>query len=100
MKKRQRKKNEKKYITIYVDEFNLITMTDEERKQAWDDYLKYRKKYAFRKRYKDLKTSKPLMYIFPPSQSMGSFISEISKRSRKGNQPGTTVYQNQNDFIT
>ncbi|MEK5358061.1 hypothetical protein [Paenibacillus sp. FSL L8-0709] len=38
MKKRQYKKNQKKYIPVIADEFNLMLMTDEEREQAWKGY--------------------------------------------------------------
>lgn len=55
MKKRQYKKNQKKYILVIADEFNLMLMTDEERKQAWKGYEEYRRRYAFRKKYSDLK---------------------------------------------
>lgn len=33
MKKRQRKKNQKKYLPIWADEANLLTMTEEEKKK-------------------------------------------------------------------
>jgi len=65
VKKRQRKKNKKKCIPIIADEFCLLTMTDEERQKALEEYRKFRQKFAFRKKYKDLKKSKPLIYYYP-----------------------------------
>lgn len=70
MKKRQRKKNEKKYITIIADEFNLLTMSDEEREKAYKDYMKFRQLYAFKKKYRDLKNAKHLIYYFPVGHSI------------------------------
>ncbi|MEK5183324.1 hypothetical protein [Paenibacillus sp. FSL P4-0288] len=83
MKKRQYKKNQKKYILVIADEFNLMLMTDEERKQAWKGYEEYRRRYAFRKKYSDLKKAKPLLYYFPFGKTAQTFLKDISKKSRK-----------------
>ncbi|CAK7051879.1 hypothetical protein [Tissierella sp.] len=64
MNKRQRKKRNKKYLPVIADEVNLISMSDEEYKNAIDGYKDFRKKYAYRKKYKNLK-GKVLIYVFP-----------------------------------
>lgn len=81
MKKRQRKKNEKKHIPTWADEFMLLTMSEEERRVAWENYNSFRKKFAFRKRYKDLKDAKVLVYYFPVGQL---FMRGPIDQSRKG----------------
>jgi len=83
MKKRQYKKNQKKFILVIADEFNLMLMTDEERKQAWNGFLEFRSRYAFRKKYSDLKRAKPLIYYFPFGKTAQTFLKDISMRSRK-----------------
>lgn len=69
MNKRQWKKKQGKYLPLFPDEYNLVSMTDAERKQAIDAFMAYREKYAFRKRYKDLKNDskngKTLFYSYP-----------------------------------
>lgn len=83
MNKRQRKKKEKKYLPIIADEFNLMTMTEEEREQAMKDYDKFREKYAFCKTYKQLKEGKPLRYYFPTGQQFTNSMRELSGVTRK-----------------
>lgn len=85
MRKRQRKKNEKKYLPVICDEFNLILMTAEEREEAWRQYESFRKKYAFRKRYKDLKKQRCIYFYMPMSKSVSAFFQSIAQRSRKNN---------------
>lgn len=80
MNKRQKKKLEKRKIYIFADEFNLLTMTDEEREKAWRDYKRFSKKYAFFKTYKEYKASKMkrLYYSFPVSESFNSKLQEVN----------------------
>lgn len=89
MKKRQGKKNQKKYFSIYADEYNLITMTEEEQKQAWNDYLKFREEHAYCKTYRQLKEFKKnnkrkmLLYHFPVGQKTSDLLQEISSIGRR-----------------
>jgi hypothetical protein len=55
MNKRQMKKKQKKYLPIIADESNLMTMTDSEKNKADEDFNKFRERYAFRKKYNDMK---------------------------------------------
>lgn len=96
MKKRQKKKNQKKYLLVLADEFNLMTMTPDELKKAEEDFNKYREKYAFRKKYKDLKNQKPLVYYYPPGDKMMKSIKDVSSSGRR--QSKTTVTQSLSDF--
>lgn len=102
MKKRQRKKNEKKYLPIFADEFALLTMTDEERKKAHEDYLKYRKRYAFRKKYNDLKRGKgrpkSITYFYPLGSKFVRSTNELARRTRKNYVPSLTVTQSLSDI--
>lgn len=82
MRKRQRKKNEKKYLTVMMDEFPLIMMTDEERKKAYDGYVAFRKRYAFRKKYKDLRQRKYLVYLPPMGRAMQETLTKIAQVGR------------------
>ncbi|WP_103109539.1 hypothetical protein [Brevibacillus reuszeri] len=84
MNKRQLKKNEKKYIPIIADEAILLTMTEDEQKRAFENYMMYRKKYAYRKKYKDLKNAKPLLYFYSLGNSGRQFSEKLGKRARKG----------------
>lgn len=78
MNKRQKKKKEKKYLLIIADEFNLLTMTEEEKKEAFKGYNRYRERFAYRKRYKDLKNDKPLQYYFPVGRNFSNAMSVLS----------------------
>lgn len=79
MNKRQRKKREKKYLPVIADEYNLLTMNEQEREEAWKEYYKFRKRYAFCKTYKELKEGKPLRYYFPCGEQYNKFISQLSR---------------------
>ncbi len=89
LKKRQRKKNENKYLPIYADEFNLLTMTEDEQKQAWNDYLKFREQHAYCKTYRRLKEFKQnnkrkmVFYQFPVGKKTSDFLQEISSIGRR-----------------
>lgn len=89
MKKRQRKKNLKKYLSIYADESNLLTMTEEEHKKAWSDYEKFIEQHAYCKTYRELKDFKKnnkrkiLFYQFPVGEKMSNYLQEISSLSRR-----------------
>lgn len=99
MKKRQKKKNQKKYLPIIADEFNLATMTSEEVEQAYKNYEEFRERYAFRKKYKDLKEGKPLYYAFPLGQKFSETLKEISFVGRSRNTGDTfTVTQRIDDL--
>lgn len=81
MNKRQRKKQEKKYLPIIADEGNLLTMTPRERMKAWSDYKKFREKYARKKRKKDLKEYESLRYYFPVGEEYANTINKLNKLS-------------------
>lgn len=94
MRKRQRKKNEKKYLPFYMDEVHLLFMTVEERKESMVKFLEMRKKWAFNKRYKDLKNSRKIYFHVPStSQKERDFLTNTMKRVRKSKSIvlGTTV---------
>lgn len=99
MKKRQKKKNQKKYLPIIADEVNLLTMTNEEREQAFKDYERFRERYVYRLKYKDLKEGKPLFYVFPAGAKFSNAIKEIYSVARRARKR-TTVIQSINDFIS
>lgn len=79
MNKRQKKKKEKKYLPILADEANLLTMTPEERKKAYSDYKRFREKYAYRKKYRDLKTGETLRYFYPTGKKFTEAFINFSK---------------------
>lgn len=85
-----------------ADEFNLLNMTDEEREEALKGYKNFVQKYAYRKKYKDLKERKILFYSFPLGKSSREWINSIvsiGRRTRKT--PNTaihTVTQSLDDF--
>jgi len=76
MNKRQLKKKQKKYLPIIADEYNLLTMTEEERQQAYKECDEYRKKYGYRKKYKDLKGNY-LNYYYPVGKEHQERMSRI-----------------------
>ena len=97
MKKRQRKKIQKRYFPIYGDEANLLTMTEEEQKKAWNDYLKFREKHTYCKTYRRVKEFykenklKMIFYQFPVGEKMSNYLQEISNIGRR--QPRYTATQ-------
>ena len=85
MNKRQRKKKEQKYLPIIADEFNMISWTEEEKKEELKKYDQFRERYAYRKKYKDLKHGTFLRYYYPPGQKQQDFfrIMQSFNRSNK-----------------
>lgn len=62
-------------------------MTIEERQIAYTEYLKHLEKYAFRKKYKDLKDQKHTLYYIPQVSKkerewIGN-VSDVGRRNRK-----------------
>lgn len=84
MNKRQRKKKKKKYLPVIADEHNLISMTDEERELAIKEYEKFVEKYAYRKKYKNLK-GKYLNYYYPVGKTARESLRKISELCSKKN---------------
>jgi len=80
--KRQRKKKQKKYLPVIADEFTLLTMTEEERNKAYKDFLNYRERFAYRKRYKDLKEKRTLTYAYPFGEKLANSLNAISNLAR------------------
>lgn len=99
MNKRQKKKKEKKYLPIIADEANLLTMTSEEREKAFDDYERFREKYAYRKKYKDLKEGEPLRYYFPIGNKYADEFKIMSDIARSKDQKFVTVTQSLDDLV-
>ena len=97
MKKRQLKKNQKKYLPILVDEMNLLTMTEEEQAKAWKDYLKFRERHGYCKSYRELKefnkrkTSRLLFYRFPVGEKTSEALKELSNLARRKGKQQITV---------
>ncbi|QQZ64528.1 hypothetical protein JI735_34395 (plasmid) [Paenibacillus sonchi] len=80
---------------MYADEFNWILMTPEEREAAVKDYSDARKLLA-RRRYRELKNMKPILYVFPSGKKTNEFLKSIAKRCR-GSRSYTTT-QSLQDF--
>lgn len=97
MNKRQIKKNNKKYIPIIADEVNLLTMTKEESEKALMEFNKFRERFAYRKKYKDLEEGRPLVYYFSPGEKVTTYLQEISNIARRSRKTSTVV-QNIKDF--
>lgn len=99
MNKRQRKKNQKKYLPIHADEFNLLTMTEDEQKVAWREYLQFRERYTYCKTYRKLKEFKKvnkgrmIYYQFSVGNQMSKFLQEISMFGRKESKHSVTITQ-------
>ncbi len=98
LNKRQKKKQRKHYLLIIADEANLLTMTEEERKKAYEDYKKFEERFAYRKKYKDLKEGKPLHYYFPFGETATSWMKELSMVARKPQHTSYVVTQSLDDF--
>lgn len=99
MNKRQKKKKQKKYLPIIADEFNLLTMTIEERNKADKEFDKFRERFAYRKKYKDLKEGKPLRYFYPPGQKFSNAIKDVSNLGAGGRTRKLyTATQSMDDF--
>lgn len=98
MNKRQEKKKEKKRVPVIADEFNLIGMTDEEREEALKGYKDFVKKYTYRKKYKDLKLRKYLVYPFPLGKASREWITNMMNIGRSNRKTPITVTQSLNDF--
>lgn len=96
MNKRHRKKREQKYLPVIADEVNFCTMTKEEIAQAIKDKEEYRKKYGYRKKYKDLK-GKCLIYYYPMGKEHRNWMLKVANRCRK--KSSYTITQSINDFV-
>lgn len=98
MNKRQKKKNEKKYLAVIADEARLLTMTYEELENAFADYKRFREKHAFQKKYKDLKEGKVLRYYYPVGKQFANTNQEFNSVTRSENSKFVTVTQNLSDL--
>ena len=97
MNKRQKKKKRKKYLPVIVDESPLWLMTDEERKLAIAEHDRYVEKYAYRKKYKNLK-GKYLTYHYPRGKTVGELTAKLVRQLRSTRIVPTVVVQNMSDF--
>lgn len=73
---------DRKCLLVIADEYPLILMSEEERAVAIKGFLEFRRQYAYRRKYKDLKSGKILRYFYP-SKGPSEFEKEIFKRCRK-----------------
>lgn len=100
MNKRQAKKARKKVVYPLIDEFNLISMTEEERKAAWKDFDNYVQKcyryYHYRDKYKVAR--KPCFYSFPVGEAAKKHFEEMLKHMRKYEISPVTVVQDLNQL--
>lgn len=88
MNKRQLKKKYNKCSFLMVDEMNLLTMNDEERKQAFLDYEKYCHKHCCYYHYKDKYNHNKMSFYSLPTgdeynKKMKNVYDEMIKRGRK-----------------
>ena len=81
MNKRQAKKTRKKVVYPLVDEFNLISMTAEEIKDAYKEYNDYVQKHFRYFHYQDRRkvAMKPCLYRFPVGEAVRKYCDEILK---------------------
>lgn len=98
MNRRQRKKKEKNYLPLMIDEFTLLSLTDEERKKALDVYAHNRERSAYKKKYSDLKegNDKLLFYTFPTENKLSIKIEEtlrIARQQDNNREMGTRSYE-------
>lgn len=72
MNKRQVKKYRSKVVYPLVDEYNLLTLDEDEYKKAINDYKNYCIKHCSYKHYKDKDKvfKRPFFYSFPIGESM------------------------------
>ena len=97
MNKRQLKKKQNKYLPVIADEITLLTMTEEERKKAFKEFLRFRERFAYRKRYKDLKRKKALVYVYPIGKKFSETLQKTSNLAR-GPRKTLEVTQSLEDF--
>lgn len=78
MNKRQAKKMRNKVVYPLVDEMNLLTLSEEERKAAFKDFEGYVQKHFRYFHYRDMYKliRKPCLYAFP----IGSNVSAEAKQ--------------------
>lgn len=86
MNRRQKKKSSKKVLPIFADEFNLLTMTPEELKEAFADCEHYRQRYGFRKKYSNLKHHF-LRYFYPCGETFKKECSALNSLFRAHGEP-------------
>jgi len=97
MNKRQNKKREKKRLPVVADEANLLTMTNEELEEAHRGYDEFVRKYAYRKKYKNLK-GKYLTYFYPVGKTSSEWLTSIMNVTRRTRKTPITVTQSLDDF--
>lgn len=85
MNKRQAKKARRKVTPPFADEMNLLTLSDEEYKEAmkeFDDFIWKNCRYYH---YKDKYKKAMLPYRFPVGQKCKEFMEKMIKTARKYN---------------
>lgn len=80
MNKRQAKKEHKKVIYPLIDEFNLLTLNEEEYKQAMKEFYEYAYKHLHYKHYRDknkpyIKNHIPI-FSFPVGKAFSEYITK------------------------
>lgn len=94
MNKRQLKKRNKKRLPVIADEYNLLLMTDDEREEAIKGYQNFVEKYAYRKKYKDLKRGKYLRYFYPLGKQYSYWLTNVFNSCKGYSRSPITVTQN------
>lgn len=85
MNKRQAKKYRKKVVYPIIDEFNLLTLNQEELDKAIKDFDEYCIKHRHYKHYKDKKKimNEPCLYSYPVGKSAIGFYEKMFSLTRK-----------------
>ena len=102
MNKRQAKKAAKKVVYPLVDEFNLLTMDNEERKAAIDDFNAYAQKhyryFHYKDKYKKVRT--PCYYCFPVGKKYAEQLVKMTDLYRSQKPSGIVISQSIQDLTT
>jgi len=72
VKKRQKKKNEKKSLTVLKDESYLLTLTGSEINQAIEEYQKYRRHYGITRQLQKLNKLKIVRFYIPTARTLST----------------------------
>lgn len=85
MNKRQAKKYRKKVAYPIIDEFNLLTLNQEELDKAIKNFDEYCIKHRHYKHYKDKKKimNEPCLYGYPVGKSVINFYEKMFSSTRK-----------------
>lgn len=102
MNKRQAKKRRKKVVYPLVDEFNLLTLNEDEYNKAIEDYHNFCSKHYSYKHYKDrykLLLRKPCFYRFPVGEATKNYMGQTLKLTRTRSFPLTIFETNKRTIL-